>query len=295
TARARARAVASSFNYRWSEVHSAAHSAATRRHGGGLLLRHFGDHRLGGDEQAGHGGRGLQRGAHDLGRGADPLRHPVAVLAALRIEAEGVLILLQDLADDHGAVFARVDHDLARRRRERLAHDLDPGLLIVVVGPNLLERFGGAQERDAAARQDAFLDRGAGRVHGIIHAVLALLHFDLGRPTDADHRDAAGELGQPLLQFLTIVVGGGFLDLRLDLRDAGLDVGLLAGAADDRGVLLVDRDLLGAAQHVEGDVLELDAEILGDRLAAGQDSDVLQHRLAAIAEARSFDGGDLEP
>ena len=46
------------------------------------------------------------------------------------------------------------------------------------------------------------------------------------------------------------------------------------------------RDPLGAAEHVERDVLELDAEILGDHLAAGQDRDVLEHRLAAIAEAR---------
>ena len=151
-----------------------------------------------------------------------------------------------------------------------------------------------AQQRDAAARQDAFLDRGASRMHGVIDAVLALLHLDLGRAADADHRDAAGELGQPLLELLAIIVRRGLLDLRLDLGDAGLDVGLLAGAVDDGGVLLVDHHLLGAAEHVERDVLELDAEVLGDRLAAGEDRDVLQHRLAAIAEARRLDGRDLE-
>ena len=53
-------------------------------------------------------------------------------------------------------------------------------------------------------------------------------------------------------------------------------------------------DLLGGAQHVERDVLELDAEILADFLAGGQDGDVLEHRLAAIAEARRLDGRDLE-
>ena len=41
-------------------------------------------------------------------------------------------------------------------------------------------------------------------------------------------------------------------------------------------------------------VLELDAEILADLLAGGQDGDVLEHRLAAIAEARRLDGRDLE-
>ena len=42
------------------------------------------------------------------------------------------------------------------------------------------------------------------------------------------------------------------------------------------------------------DVLELDAEIFGDGLAAGQDGDVLQHGLAAIAEARGLHRRDLQ-
>ena len=57
---------------------------------------------------------------------------------------------------------------------------------------------------------------------------------------------------------------------------------------------LAMRDALGAAEHVEGHVLELDAEVFGDDLAAGEDGDVLEHGLAAIAEARSLDGGDLQ-
>ena len=63
---------------------------------------------------------------------------------------------------------------------------------------------------------------------------------------------------------------------------------------DDRGVLLVDHHPLSAAEHIDGDFVELDAQVLADRLAAGQDGDVLQHRLAAIAEARRFHRRDLE-
>jgi hypothetical protein len=48
-----------------------------------------------------------------------PLGDEVAVLAGLAVEAERVLILLQDLADDDGAVLARVDRDLAGRGRQR--------------------------------------------------------------------------------------------------------------------------------------------------------------------------------
>jgi hypothetical protein len=41
-------------------------------------------------------------------------------------------------------------------------------------------------------------------------------------------------------------------------------------------------------------VLELEADLLGDDLAAGEDGDVLQHGLAAVAEAGGLDGDRLE-
>src|SRR2546421_7583291 len=154
--------------------------------------------------------------------------------------------------------------------------------------------FGGAQQGDAAARYDAFFNSRTGRMHRVINAILALLDLNFGRAADADHRDAARELGETLLQLLTVVVRGGLLDLRLDLVHASLDVSFLASAADDGGVFLVDHHLLGAAKHVERDVLELDAEIFRDRLTTGQDRDVLQHGLSAIAEARRFDGRNLQ-
>ena len=42
---------------------------------------------------------------------------------------------------------------------------------------------------------------------------LLFLHFGLGRRTDLDDGNAAGQLGQALLQLLAIVVGGGLVDL----------------------------------------------------------------------------------
>jgi hypothetical protein len=98
----------------------------------------------------------------------------------------------------------------------------------------------------------------------------------------------------PLLQLLTVVVRGRVLDLRADLLDAAFDRAGHAGALDDRRVVLVDRDLFGLAEVVELDVLELDAEVLGDGASAGQDRDVLEHGLAAIAEPRRLHGSSLE-
>ena len=131
-------------------------------------------------------------------------------------------------------------------------------------------------------------------MHRVLDARLLLLHLGLGGRTDLDDGDAADQLGQPLLQLLAVVVRGGVLDLRADLLDAALDRLGLAGALDDRRVVLVDRDLLGAAEVLDLDVLELDAEVFRDRAAAGQRGDVLEHGLAAVTEARRLDGGGLQ-
>ena len=50
-----------------------------------------------------------------------------------------------------------------------------------------------------------------------------------------------------------------------------------------------------AVPSIPRDVLELDAEILADHLAAGEDRDVLEHRLAAIAEAGALTAATLRP
>src|SRR6478735_1960268 len=160
-------------------VHAAyaTHTAATGRHTGAALvfLRYFGHHGFGGDQESRNRGCILDRHANDLGRVDNTRRDQVDIFAGLRVEAVVVLILLEDLADDNGTVLARVDRDLAGRPGQRLAHDLDAGLLVVVLGAQPLEVQGGAQQRDAAARDDAFFHSRAGRVHRVIHAILALL------------------------------------------------------------------------------------------------------------------------
>ena len=211
----------------------------------------FGDHRLGGDEEAGDRGRVLQRRAHDLGRIDDAGLDHVDIFLGLGVEAPVRGLVLADLADHDRAFGPRVLGDLTDRRLERLQHDADAGLLIGVLALELGDRGLGAQERDAAAGDDAFLDRRAGGVERVVDAVLLLLDLDLGRAADPDHRDAAGELGQPLLQLLLVVVGRRLLDLRLDLADPALDVGFLPRAVDDRGVLLLDPDPLRLAEHLQ--------------------------------------------
>src|SRR2546428_810811 len=150
-----------------------------------------------------------------------------------------------------------------------------------------------AKERRAAAGDNAFLDSRAGGVHGIFDTRLLFLQLGFGGCADFNDGDAADELGKALLELLLVVIAGGVFDLLADLLDTAFDVRGLAGAFDDRGVVLVDGVLLGAAEVLKLHVLELDAEVFGDGLAAREGGDVFEHSLTAVAKARGLDGGAL--
>ena len=121
----------------------------------------------------------------------------------------------------------------------------------------------------ATAGHDALLDRGAGGRHGVLHPVLLLLELGLGRSPDFDDGDAAGQLGQPLLELFLVPVRGGLLDLGLDLVDAPLDLVGLPSTFDDRGVVLGDGHAAGLPQLIQLDRIELEPELLRDHLTAG--------------------------
>ena len=138
---------------------------------------------------------------------------------------------------------------MKQRRFQRLADDLDAHLLVLgEPSIELVERLLGADQGDAAAGHDALFDGRAGRRERVLDAELALLQLDFGGRADLDHGDAAGQLGQPLLQLLAVELGGGVLGLGLDLLDAGLDRLVGAVALDDDGLFLGGDDAAGAAE-----------------------------------------------
>ncbi|CAB4696256.1 unannotated protein [freshwater metagenome] len=124
--------------------------------------------------------------------------------------------------------------------------------------------------------------------------MLLLFELNFGCGADLQHGNAAAELGETLLELLTVVVGIGVVDLGLDLVDATLDVVFVASTLDDGCLVLGDDDLLGGAEQIHRGVLKLEADFFADDLTTGEDGDVLQHGLAALAEARSLDGCRLE-
>src|SRR5215207_3064030 len=266
-------------------LHHTAHAAGHR----GRLLLGLGHHDVGGDDEAADGGRVLQGAPRDHRRVYDPGRDQVLVLTGEGVEADGVA-LPPHLVHDDGAVGPGVLGDLTDRLLERPMDDARAGPLVAVERVEQLgHRLLGVQERDASAGHDALLQGRPGRREGVLDAVLLLLELGLGCGTDLDDGDAAGQLGEPLLQLLAVEVRVGGLELGLDLVDAAPDRLRVTRAVDDGRVVLGDDDLAGPSQLVELGVLELEAELLGDDLAAREDGDVLHHPLAPVTEARSLD------
>src|SRR5271169_106881 len=255
-----------------------------------VFLRLFGDHRFGRDEQPRDRSCALQRGTNDFGWIDDPLAQQIAEFASLGVEAVGEAVLVQDFADHDGAVLTRVRHYLPRRPAQCFPDDLDAMPLILVLALEFFDRLGCTQQRYTAPWQNAFVDCRAGRMHGIVYTIFALPDFDLSCAADADYGDAAGKLGESLLQLLEIVVGGGLPNLRLDLTNAGLDSSLRTGPLDNDCIFLLDHHLLGAAERVKGDLIELDAEIIGNGSAAGENCNVFKQCFASVAETGRLDG-----
>ncbi|MCY1522089.1 hypothetical protein D9M68_569340 [compost metagenome] len=92
-------------------------------------------------------------------------------------------------------------------------------------------------------------------MQSVFDARLLLLHFHLSGGANPDHRYATGQLGDPLLQLLLVVVAGGLVDLPPDGLDAGFDCCALARAADEGRVLLLNFDALGMPQIFQHDIL----------------------------------------
>src|SRR6266852_5070058 len=272
-----------------------AHTAHAVAAGAGTLFffHQLGHHRFGREQQAGDRSCVLQRRARDLGRVDYAHLYQIAVGFSLRIEAE-VALAFGDLVQHDRGLFARVGDDLAQRLFQGAAHDLDAGFLVGVVAPDLVQSAAGADVSDAAAGDDAFLDRGAGRVQRVLDAGLSFLHLDFGRGADLDDRNAAGELGYPLLQLFLVVIAGGFLDLGADALDPRLDRLGIAGTVDEGRLFLVHFDTLRRTEVLQRRFLEGQPDFFGNDLAAGENGDVLEHGLAAVAEPRRLHRAGLE-
>src|SRR5205085_7855933 len=198
-----------------------------------------------GEQQAGDRSGVLQRAPGHLRRIDDAGFHQVFVFARGDVIAFVAFALL-DFLDDERAFLARVVRKLAHRLFDRTAND-GRADFFVTFEFQLIDRFLRANESHTATGDDAFFHRGASSMQRVFHAGLFLLHLRLSRGADVDDGHAASQLRQTLLELLAIVIRSRLFDLTTDLVHAALDVGLFTVTLNNRGVLLVNRDPLGAA------------------------------------------------
>ena len=258
-----------------------------------LFLRDLGDQRVGGEQEGRHARRVLQSGADHLRRVDHARTDEVAILALVSVVAVVLALHLPDAIHHDRAVGARVLGDGRQGIPQRVLDDRRPHLL-VPFQVELLEGLFTAEQSHAAARDNAL---GEGRLHGALGVVdqgLPLLHLGLSGGTHVDLGHPASKLGEPLLQLLAVVVARGLRDLVANLGHPAVDGGLRAGTAHDRGVLSLHDHLLGSTKVAELHGIEGDAEILEDRLTAGQRGDVAQHGLASVAVAGSLHSHRLD-
>ena len=133
------------------EVHVAAHAAA-RRHRR-AFFRLLGDHGLVVTSRPATEAASCSAVRTTLTGSMMPDLDHVDIVALLGVEAEIGVLLVEHLAGDHSAVEAGVLGDLANRRLQRPAHDLDADLLVVVGRAQLVERADGVRAERRRRRQ----------------------------------------------------------------------------------------------------------------------------------------------
>jgi putative effector of murein hydrolase LrgA (UPF0299 family) len=194
---------------------------------------------------------------------------------------------------DHAALVAGVERDLTEWLLERPAHDEPACLLVVGAAAHLVDGRLGTEQGHATAGEDSLFHGGPGRLDGVLDAVLLLLQLDLGGGADLDDGDAAGELGEPLLELLAVPVGVGVLDLAPDLLDPPLTSVFVPSPSTMVVLSLVTttlRALPSRSTVTPSSLRPTSSEIT---VATGEDGDVLEHGLAPLTEAGGLDGHRL--
>ena len=111
--------------------------------------------------------------------------------ARARVEAMAIAGF-GDLGDRGRAVATAIGDDAGKRLTQRPLHQL--GALLgaaLQFFDQRVQRRSDAQQRNAAARDNALFDSGAGRIDRIFDQLGATLLFDRRRPARQDHRRAA--------------------------------------------------------------------------------------------------------
>src|SRR6185437_3886052 len=274
-------------------IHSTHARSTARMSVSFFFLGLVGDYTLGGQQHTGDRSGIFKCNTGYLGRVDDAGPEEVLVFSSACVETIIGLAFLHLLYDD-AAFETAVANDLTEGLFERAFNDRDTGGFVFVNALELFQGFNRADIRDTAAGNDAFFNSSAGSVQGVVDAVFLFLHFYFGSSTYVENGYTAGQFGQTLLQLFLIVIGSGGFDLGLDLVDAGRDLVFFTLSTYDRGVVFVDADRCRRTQVGEVSAFQFVTLLFADHDTFGEDRDVLQHFFAAVTEAGSLDGSDLD-
>ena len=200
---------------------------------------------------------------------------------------------MTDLVNDNGAFQTCVVGNLANRFFNSTADDHHAGLFIADCF-HFVQHSLSFQQCGSAAGYDAFRNGCAGRVQSVFNAQFLFFQFYFGSRADFDYGNTAGQFCQAFLQFFLIKLGRGFRNLGFNLFYTGFDFRFLAAAVHDGGQFFAYANLACAAQVFHGSAVQFAAHFFTDYGSAGEDSNILQHGFAAVAEAGSLNSHSLE-
>ena len=157
-----------------------------------------------------------------------------------------------------------------------------------------VQTIGQLQKCGATTGNDALFDGRPGGVQGILDPQLAVLEFRFRGSTHFDDGDAAGELGDALVQLLAVVVGVGGIEFSLDGGHTVGDGGTVILRGHDRGALLADGDAASFAEIRQLHFVQGHRPVFTDQRSAGEDGDISEGRFAAFAEGWGPDSRHLQ-
>ena len=227
--------------------------------------------------RAGDGRRVLQRRAGDLGRVDDAGLEQVLELAGGGVEADRAGLAL-DLLHHDGTLEAGVVGDAAEPGpRAHAGHDAGTGGL-VARRASRRALCTAARARSRAVPPPATTPSSmAARVAdsaSSMRCFFSLSSTSVAAPTLTTATPPAS-LARRSWSFSRSQSESVSSISRLIWAMRPLTSSVVAATLDDGGVVLGDDDLAGLPEQVEGGVLELEADVLGDDLATGEDGHVL--------------------
>lgn len=161
--------------------------------------------------------------------------------------------------------------------------------LLVFVGMfEIIKRGDAAQQGAASAGHNALLHSCPGGIQGVCDTVLLLIHLHVTGPsnlkrrkcnisfpgkwclsmsrcaplfeTHLEHSHSVGQLGQPLVEFLFLIVAGGALKLLYDLHRTFLNFSWAATSFQQQGVIFSNLHLPDLAEVMSLDVFKSQAQ-----------------------------------